>query len=242
MTDYPIVLEGEIGSFAHGINVGSSDHDYIRIVLEPLDTLLGISAPLDTFRLRPRDEGARSQEGDTETTVYPLRKYVAMAAKGNPNSLPLLWTTNVTVPDTYGLTGIREQFIHKSMAYAHLRFAENLKQCLLGTRAPRVNRPELIEKYGFDTKTASHALRMLIQSCELSELGTMSMPMTAENRAHLIDVRNGLVPLESVLSEVDELTAKLESLIYGLPNTADMSVVNAWLVEVYTRQRDEKRV
>ena len=236
MTDHTIVLEGEVGSFAYGLNVSTSDHDYHRIIVEPLDTLIGVEPALGTHRVTPRGDGEKSQQGDTEVTVYPLRNYVTMAAKGNPNVLPVLWTTNVVVDDAYGIRGIREQFIHKPMVNAHLRFTESMARSLRGETKPKVNRPELISKYGYDTKLAAHALRVLIQSTELAEHRTMTMPMTESHREHVLSVRNGGVSLDDVLTEITDRSAYLESLIDSLPDAADSRVLNEWLRGVYLSQ------
>jgi hypothetical protein len=55
----------------------------------------------------------------------------------------------------------------------------------------RVNRPELVEAHGYDTKYAMHALRLGYQGLELLEAGRVTLPMSERERSTVMAVRLG---------------------------------------------------
>jgi uncharacterized protein len=99
----------------------------------------------------------------------------------------------------------------------------------------RVNRPELIEQYGFDTKYAGHVLRLGYQGIEFLESGRLTLPMREPERTHVLDVRNGRVSFEDVLAEADDLQHRLEDRLQNsqLPERPDYDRVNKFLAEAY---------
>ncbi len=110
------------------------------------------------------------------------------------------------------------------------------KRRLLGERGQKnVRRPELEERYGFDTKYAMHMLRLGHQGVELLTTGRLTLPMAEPTRSHLRDVRVGKVTLQEVLTECGELEAQLQSLINtsALPSEPKKDVVEAWMLNSY---------
>lgn len=99
----------------------------------------------------------------------------------------------------------------------------------------RVNRPELIEQYGFDTKYAGHVLRLGYQGIEFLESGRLTLQMREAERTHVLDVRNGRVAFEDVLAEADDLQHRLEDRLQNsqLPERPDYDRVNKFLAEAY---------
>lgn len=59
------------------------------------------------------------------------------------------------------------------------------------------NRSELVEKYNFDVKFASHYLRLLLEGVELLETGEIKFPL--KDREFLLDVKLGKYTLDEVL-------------------------------------------
>lgn len=230
----PIIV-GEIGSYAHGLNTKDSDHDYIGIHVDDPRVLMGLQGELGAVRDRDKAEGVKSEAGDTETTYYGLRKYVQLACQGNPTVMTLLFTPNLVVPDMYGLQAARGLFMSKRLIDRHVGYADNMAARLTGEKAPRTNRPELVEAHGYDTKAAFHALRLLMQGLEMLTTGTMTMPMWPVQRQHLLNIRAGLVSQEQVLEEIQNLKYLIQSTRYvtSLPDDPDMDAVNEWLVDTH---------
>ena len=230
----PIIV-GEIGSYAHGLNTKDSDHDYIGVYVDPPQALMGLQAEQGAVRDRDKPEGVKSEADDEETTFYGLRKYVQLACQGNPTVMTLLFTPNLKIPDMYGLQAARRMFMSKRLVARHIGYADNMMARLTGEKAPRTNRPELVEAHGYDTKAAFHALRLLMQGVEMLIAEDMRMPMWSGQRNYLLDIRHGLVPQEKVLADIQTLKRTIGEAAYvtHLPDQPDMKAINAWLVNTH---------
>ncbi|SMD20338.1 Predicted nucleotidyltransferase [Kibdelosporangium aridum] len=99
------------------------------------------------------------------------------------------------------------------------------------------NRPELIEKYGFDAKYAMHMVRLGVQGVELLETGKITLPIPEPWLTWLRDLRQGKHTKQEALAAADELEAELEKLITSspLPERPDRDRANAWLQQAYQR-------
>jgi uncharacterized protein len=118
----------------------------------------------------------------------------------------------------------------------YLGYLRGQKERLLGTHGQkRVNRPELVEPHGFDTKYAMHALRLGHQGFELLRAGRVTLPMPEPERSHVMAVRRGERSFEEVLAEIDEAERRLEAALErtALPDRPDDNAVDAFLVEGY---------
>ena len=126
--------------------------------------------------------------------------------------------------------------LSKRAGRAYLGYLRGQKERLLGTRGQmRVNRPELVEAFGFDTKYAMHALRLGYQGLELLQTGRLTLPMPEPDRSTVMAVRLGERSFDQVLAEIEELERRLEAALERtlLPDAPDDEAVNAFLVEVY---------
>ena len=110
------------------------------------------------------------------------------------------------------------------------------KERLIGTRGQRnVNRPELVEAHGFDTKYAMHVARLGLQGVELLSTGRLTLPMAEPDRSRVMAIRNGEVSLEDALAQIDEIEADLHAAVEQspLPPEPDYEAVNRFLIEAY---------
>jgi hypothetical protein len=113
---------------------------------------------------------------------------------------------------------------------------ESQRQRLLGERGQKkVNRPELEEKYGYDTKYAMHILRLGEQGVELLETGRITLPMPEKVRGMIMDVRLGKVELNDVLQWAGGLERHLKDLLDDAPirEHPDREYVETWMVDTY---------
>jgi hypothetical protein len=82
---------------------------------------------------------------------------------------------------------------------------------------------------GNDWKALSHSYRLCEEYIELCEEGTLQFPL--KNAQYIKNIKLGLIPVEIVESELDELFEKIETLKYN--SKADQDFWNDWLVEKY---------
>jgi hypothetical protein len=107
-----------------------------------------------------------------------------------------------------------------------------------GGRQSRVpKRPELIEKHGYDTKYASHALRLGLQGIQLVSRGYLPLPMDEEFLETCMEVKRGEVDFTEALRRVDVARERLRECIENgtspLPPQPNMQYINAWMVQAH---------
>lgn len=99
------------------------------------------------------------------------------------------------------------------------------------TDSKHATRPELVEKYGWDTKTGYHALRLAIQGTQLMTTGRIDLPMRDDDREFLLDVRHGKYTREWVIEDTYKRIAVLKDAIASslLPEKADIDQISSWM-------------
>lgn len=230
-----VVLMGEVGSTAHGTGVaGFEDVDMMGVFVEPLRNIVGRSA-VDHYIQRDQPEGVKSQPGDLDLTLYSLRKFIGLAATGNPSVVVLLWLPEYKIKEDLGyrLIELRDDFITKQAGERYLGYLRAQTSKLLGQRSPAVSRPDLVAKHGYDTKFAMHALRLGLQGIELLTEHHLSIPCASPNRELLVAVRKGAVAFDEVMRLIDEAETHLRSLVNNCEATVDLEKVDDFLVQAH---------
>lgn len=239
------ILRTTVGSGVHGIAIaGTDDHDEMGIFVEPAAWLMGLRPTRDSYVARSQAEGARSGPGDTDLILYSLRKYLSLAVKGNPTALLPLFAPepDVLFCDETGreLRDLRNCFLSRAAARRFLGFMQAQRDALVNGGRKLPNRPELVEKYGYDVKYASHALRLAMQGRELVRHARLSLPMPEAERQRVLQVKGGQVAeLETVLAEIDAVAAEVVTALdtgrTPLPPEADVDTIERWAVDVHRR-------
>ena len=112
---------------------------------------------------------------------------------------------------------------------------------LLGHSKGKVpNRPELVAKYGYDVKYASHALRLAYQGLEVARDARLTLPMPAAERERVLRVKRGEVPdIAAVLAETADVQAQVEDILATgrtpLPAEPAHAAISAWAVSAHRR-------
>ena len=229
------ILKGVVGSTCHGTAIdGQDDRDEMAIFIEPREYVCGLTS-LDHYIYRDQPDGVRSQPGDLDLTMYSLRKFCRLAAAGNPSILMLLWLPEYMEQHRSGaeLISIRQAFISKTAGKKFLGYLTGQKKSLTGERTQKVNRPELIEKYGYDTKFAMHALRLGYQGIELMNDRHISLPVRPIQLKILREVREGKVPYGEVISMIESAEILLQRAVNECDLSADLDKINEYMVEAH---------
>lgn len=229
------ILRGVVGSTAHGTAIdGQDDRDEMGIFIESLEQVCGLSS-LDHYIQRSQPEGVRSGPGDLDLTLYSLRKFCRLAVAGNPSVVILLWLKDHMVKDEIGerLIRLREEFISKESGQRFLGYLIAQKKRLKGELSRAVNRPELVEKYGYDTKFAVHALRLGYEGIELLTDGRLTLPVPDGRGEILRGVRLGRYSYREVIEMIEDAEAKLRGLVEGFGKCIDTRLIDRFLVEAH---------
>jgi hypothetical protein len=240
------LLRGEVGSGAHGIAVaGTDDRDEMGICLEPFELAWATDQQFEQYIYRSAAEregrqDAPSMPGDLDLTVYSLRKWCRLALNGNPTVLMLLFLPqHLTVAkNAHGsrLQALAPAFASRRAIKAFSGYLQAQRQRLIGERGQRnVNRQKLVDAHGFDTKYASHMVRLGFQGVEYGTTGTMTLPMSGEELEMVRAIRAGKIDLNSVMTLAGDLEAQLRDLTTSshLPDQPDTKAVNEWMRDAY---------
>ena len=240
------ILRSVVGSGVHGIAIeGTDDHDEMGVYIEPPKCVVGLAPAAEHYISRTQPEGVRSGPGDTDLVMYSLRKYLRLAVKGNPTALLPLYAPSTALLTVTNLGDeLRElapafpsrQAVERFLGYMHSQH----ERMLGGGKRNRVpNRPELIERYGWDVKYGSHALRLAYQGRELAVEGQLTLPMRDNARSLVLAVKGGHVDRETVSRWIGELEAEVRAALADgrtpLPDRADLDRISAWAVSAQRR-------
>ena len=248
---YKTILQSIVGSTVHGMAVsdGLEDLDLMSVVIEDADTFVGtcreqegmyIWEQRDSWLHRSKPEGVRSEAGDIDHVLYGLRKYMKLLLKSNPSVIiPLFAPPEMLKVCTSEGRELRALALSVMSKRAHASFKGYMHQQhqrLLGTAGQKnCTRPELIERYGYDTKYAGHIVRLGFQGVELLMHGRLTLPLPERERAFCIEVRTGKYTLEQVSQEITQLEHQLDiaHTLSPLRDEPDIALVQAWVVDKY---------
>ena len=226
------------GSVAHNLYIPSSepnstdDVDLIGICIPSLDYYFG----LKTYGSRGTVE---IKENNLDIVIFEFKKLIQMLSGCNPNVLSLLWTKpehflNITRAGQM-LIDNRDLFLSKQVyekfgGYAKGQLAEMTKGAFKGFMGTK--RKELVNKFGFDPKNASHLIRLLRMGDEILRTGQVNV--WREDRDELLSIKRGEWTLEQIKAESDRLFIRCEesSYISKLPERTDMDKINQLSVDI----------
>lgn len=238
------ILRVEVGSTIHGTNLEEADdRDELAIYVEHPDEILGLQRA-DTIIYRTAEGGVvgrhalniRSRPGDLDLAMHPLGKFSRMAKQGNPTVMLAFFSPKILRLECEGeiLRGLYQAFVSKRLLEAFAGYMDDQYGRLTGEKGnKRVNRPELIAKHGFDTKYASHVIRLGLQGMELAETGGLKLPL--RGRETVLVIRRGEMPYDDVVDLARALRADLRHAVEtsAFPDETDDAAINKGLREIY---------
>jgi uncharacterized protein len=199
------------GSELHGAKLGGTDDvDIYGIFIEPPERALGLE-PVDHFVWSTAGDDRRNTADDVDLTLYSLRKWARLAIKGNPTALHFLFAPNGLGHATWTrIIADRSAFLARSCAPQFVNFADAQLKRMTGERGrgKKGQRPEIEERFGYDTKAAMHTLRLLHECVELMQHGTITLPRP--ERDFLVRVRAGEFSLDKILDFARQLFSQCD--------------------------------
>jgi uncharacterized protein len=235
------------GSELHGAKLGGTDDvDVYGIFIEPPERALGLES-LDHFVWSTAGDDRRNSADDVDVTLYSLRKWARLAVKGNPTALHFLFAPNdLAHPSWSRIVTSRDAFLARSCAPQFVNFADAQLKRMTGERGrgKKGQRPEIEERFGYDTKAAMHTLRLLYECEELMRHGTITLPRP--EREFLVRVRAGEFSLEKILDFAKKLFVQCDEAEKAslLPLVIDRERISELIADVHMehwKARDNNR-
>ncbi len=240
------ILLVEVGSTAHGTGLpGGEDHDELGVVIESPTDVLGLTEPgFRTVMQRTQPEGSRSGPGDTDRTLYSLRRFLRLATSGNPSIMMSIWAPVLhATREGHELRALGEAFVGRHVIARYRGYMQSQAYRLLGLRGGGHGRrggggrEELIAEHGYDTKYAMHCARLGFQCLELLATRRLMLPIEGEPADWLRAVRRGEVSFDDWWTRVLDLDTRLDNLTYdeSIPAGPDRDRIEAWAVTTHLR-------
>jgi hypothetical protein len=94
------------------------------------------------------------------------------------------------------------------------------------------NRYELVTKYGYDTKFASHLIRLLTEGCELLHTGQIKFPL--QNKNLILSIKKGEYKIDEILKMSEYYESQLAEayVLSGLPEKPDFDEINKLTIKL----------
>lgn len=197
------------GSRLYGINNEDSDFDYRGIVFPKKTHIIGIGAVLNRFE----------QFDLTQThncVLFNIQKAFKLWIENNPNSIEALYIPNKFIihkSKVYDqISNNRSLFLsqrafHTFRGYAHAQ--KNRLDKLNQDINQNKKRLDDFYKLGYDTKQATHCIRLQKQCLEILNNHYLNVNREGIDAEFLKDIRKGKFTKIEILEIVDELDKKL---------------------------------
>ena len=228
------------GSIAHGMYCPPSDpasiddKDIMEVCVPPIDYYLGLS--------QYGSHGTKEfKRNEWDVVSYELRKYMSLLAQGNPNVLMTLWMEQkyyLKLTAAGQLIRTHRTIFNGKHAYrAFSGYAKGQMHRMThhGDFSGHMGdkRKKLVEQFGYDTKNASHLIRLLRMGVEFLTEGVLYVER-AHDATELLEIKKGEWSLERVQKEADRWFQLIDETYVKstLPNHPDMVAINQLCVDV----------
>lgn len=213
-----LVLLVRSGSKAYGIDVETSDDDYLGVFVACFRDFLSIEGlPSETIDGR-----------DPDFTLHEIGKFCTLGLKGNPAILETLWNPDVVTCDVWGreLIGLRAGFLHRGSLDVYASYAEaQLKKMVRGGSLHA-------KGSAYNGKYGTHLVRLLHCGLDLASTGEVRVRVGPELAEVLLRIRRGDLDEDDVLEIAEPLLAELKrkTTSNDLPADADRDAIEDLIV------------
>jgi predicted nucleotidyltransferase len=200
------------GSVLYGTNIpGKSDNDFQGVFMPPEPCFLGLKNMEQVFfGTNDSASGKKNTAEDTDCCLYALPKFVSLLLNNNPNTLETLF-----VPENCQLFSTalgkrlyesRSLFVSKKAYFSFKGYSEAQLKRLERGESNGTGRQDLIQKHGYDTKMASHVMRLFFEANELLSTGNITLPL--KQNGVVLTVKRGEWDKERFMSEANKAKAE----------------------------------
>ncbi len=220
-----------VGSNLYGLARPDSDIDYRGFGMPGVSEIIGLK--------RQEQDESKSIAENTEGTVYSFNKYMWLLMKGNPTVLEIAFADKQFHIEQDPLGKEVCEFVQKHMISQHVTipyFAYFKAQRHELNHTKRVGkRFDLVQKYGYDTKFASHAVRLGYQYIDIATKGMFNPTLQGHQQQQCFAIKSGLLTLTEVNDILNDVDLKMNN---ARENTkikleVDREVVDKFMVDIY---------
>jgi predicted nucleotidyltransferase len=231
-----LVYKIRTGSKLYGTNVEKSDDDFLGIFIPNKEYVMGLYK-CDQVLLNTKSNSGEA----VDYTIYSLPKFFKLAIDNNPNIIEMFFAPqsqhflkeelspwNEIIEKAYPL------FISKKAYHTFKGYAYSQKIKMQNKDEARIigKRKELYTKYGYDTKFASHLIRLLLEGLELLVEGKITFPLSQNTLIR--DIRYGKYTIEEVIKKADGIEKLVDEAYVksSLQHSADIKKINKLQIDI----------
>lgn len=194
------------GSTAYGMSTLSSDLDVYGFAIPPKEYLFphlsGCIAGYDTPQTFDQyiKHGVAYKDKEYDVTIFNITKYFFLCAKCNPNMIDTLFIPRELICCSTAISEMvrekRHLFLSKMAYPAFKGYAfSQMNKIRTKTPTPDSKRYEQYQRLGFDTKYASHLIRLLDEAEQIFTTGDLDLQ---RNKEELKAIRRGDFTLSGI--------------------------------------------
>lgn len=238
MAERNLIYKIRSGSGLYGTVTEKSDEDYVGIFIPDKDYVVGVFRCEQVILNEKLSGGSRNEKGDTDFTIYSLPKFFKLARDNNPNIVEIFFANHTAtifcnkfgkkLRENYPLF-LSKKAYHTFKGYA---YSQRHKMVSNNGKGRDVTRKELTDEFGYDTKYASHLIRLLLEGLEILVEGRITLPLSQNNLVR--DIKIGKYPLDFVLKKAEELEALIDEAYIKSPlqHSANDNAINKLQIEM----------
>ena len=205
------------GSKVYGCQTDMSDDDILGFSV-PNGTYLRSIYDNEIYKLpdfsifeQHQQDHKKFQDKEYDFSIYNFLKYIWLCRDANPNIVASLfideknWLLCTPIIKELIIDN-RHVFLSKKAKHRFNGYLDSqLAKIKHGTNSENPKRQELINNYGYDTKFASHAVRLSLDCIQILEEGNLDLERNAQL---LLDVRAGKFSIEDIHAMCSDNKAK----------------------------------
>lgn len=233
---YEIVVIAITGSQAYGMNTKDSDLDIQGLFIPPIDYLVGLHKVEQVVL-------PKNKELNMEGTMYALDKWYRLMVDQNPNVMELLWHEEnmylhrnseywpLLHDNRFKLLSKKLKYTYAGYAFAQMQRLSKLDEKI----NQNTKRLENFNKFGYDTKAASHVFRLL--GSALDALVMEEIKVMRPERNFLMAIREGQYTYEDLVRMSQEKMNLVEQafITSKLPNRVNFTFANELLRDIHAK-------
>lgn len=242
-----LIFYGFRGSISHGMYIPNTDPnsiddiDLMGVFIAPKYQYIG----LKNYLTEERKDNYEYIEGKYDIVNYEIRKFFDMLLKCNPNIISMLYLKNGYIKYTTQywekIIAKRELFLSKIVYNSFYNYANSqlIKMTHLSYKGYMgTKRKQLVDKFGFDLKNASHLIRLLKMGIELIRDGNVNVNRSDIDAQELLDIKYGKWSLDKVQKYSNELFHELDKYyektsLPDEPNKKEAEILLLEIIEEY---------
>lgn len=244
------ILKGYRGSIAHGTfeeSTTKDDKDIMGVYVPPEEVTFGIEN-METIERMLEERHSQKRVSVWDIVYYSLPKYLRLIRKQNPNVISLLWNEEEYYIKRTALGNRlienRQKLLSKDCYKSFCGYARSQlhRMTHVGpTGRLGQKRKELIERFGYDVKNASHLIRLLKMGMET--LVTGEMTVKRPDSAMLLEIKRGEWKLEKVTEYAEKLFDLMDEAFVKseLPVQVNYNFVNKLCQDIMMEFYEAKR-